>query len=282
MQVRFVDVNGVPTRCFIGGREGAYPILLVHGLTLNAEIWLRNIDDLARDYYVVAPDMLGSGFSGPVALDDPRPMIGRKVQHLRKLADSLGMARYCACGSSYGGLVAALLYLDDPGRIDRLVINGSGSSFNTDAQLVGNLTRTLEQMGPEIAAGSLEFWQARARKGFHDTAKAPLEMALSLMTSYAQPWAVAAWRKSVSEMIDLEATRPYRILDRLEELKVPTLVLWGKQDPGARYDEAVKAVDRMPSARLVAFDECGHFPMLEHPSQFNRVIADFIAKGLPQ
>jgi 2-hydroxy-6-oxonona-2,4-dienedioate hydrolase len=278
MHVRFVDVEGVPTRCFVGGRKGAYPILLIHGLTLNAEIWLRNIDSLAKDYYVVAPDMLGSGFSGPVG-DHPRPMIGRKVEHLRKLADALGMKNFCACGSSYGGLVAALLYLGSPDRIDRLVINGSGSSFNTDAQLVSNLNKTLEQMGPEIAAGSLEFWQARARKGFHDPAKAPLEMALSLMTSYAQAWAVSAWEKSVSEMIDLEATRAYRILGRLEKLKVQTLVLWGKQDPGARYDQAVQAVSRMPNARLVAFDDCGHFPMLEHPEQFNRMIAGFVANG---
>lgn len=269
----------MPTRCFIGGREGTYPILLIHGLTLNAEIWLRNIDALAKDFYIVAPDMLGSGFSGPVPHDDPRPMIGRKVEHLRKLADALGMKKFCACGSSYGGLVAALLYLQDPDRIERLVINGSGSSFNTDAQLVSNLTKTLEQMGPEIANGSLEFWQARARKGFHDAAKAPLEMALSLMTSYAQPWAVAAWEKSVSEMIDVDATRPYRILDRLDQLKAPTLVLWGKQDPGARYEQALQAVSRMPNARMVAFDECGHFPMLEHPEQFNRMIAGFAANG---
>jgi 2-hydroxy-6-oxonona-2,4-dienedioate hydrolase len=279
MQVRFVEVKGVPTRCFIAGREGMYPLLLIHGLTLNAEIWLRNLDSLGRDFYVVAPDLLGSGFSGPVKLDDPRPMIARRVEHLRDLADVLGLETFCACGSSYGGLIAALLSLDNPERIDRLVINGSGSSFNTDAQLVANLTRTLEQMGPEIAAGSLEFWQARARKGFHDPTRAPLEMALSLMTSYAQGWAVAAWRQSVSELIDLEATRPYRILGRLEELKARTLVLWGKQDPGAKYEQAVQAVARMPDARLVAFDDCGHFPMLEHPEHFNQLIAGFAADG---
>lgn len=280
MHVGFVDVGGVPTRCFVGGQKGAPPLLLIHGLTLNSEIWLRNIDTLGQDHFVVAPDMLGHGFSGPLGPKEGGPLIAQKVDHLLKLADTLGLERFHVCGSSYGGLVAALLYFKEPNRVHRLVINGSSSSFNSQAQLESNLKSTLEQMQRRIREGDLQFWQQRVRKGYYDASKAPLEMALSLMTSYAQEWAVEAWETSVTELMDPRIASAYRILDRLPSLKIETLVLWGREDPGAHYENAVKAVAQMPKARLMAFERCGHFPMLEHPERFNRLISAFTRAGM--
>jgi 2-hydroxy-6-oxonona-2,4-dienedioate hydrolase len=80
--------------------------------------------------------------------------------------------------------------------------------------------------------------------------------------------------------MDLEASRPYRILDRVEEITIPTLVLWGRQDPRGIFARALDAVKRLPDGRLVAFDKCGHHPHLEHPREFNELVRQFV-RGEP-
>ena len=56
-------------------------------------------------------------------------------------------------------------------------------------------------------------------------------------------------------MMDLEAARPYRILDRLEQLEVDTLVVWGEDDIRGKIESARAGVARMPRGRLVSFED---------------------------
>src|SRR5690349_10266102 len=101
--MRFVDVDGVQTRCLVAGDDAAPPILLIHGLSLTADIWSRHIEALGGRFRVVAPDMLGHGFTRPVegaVIDIPA-----KLRHLLRLTEVLGFRRFAVSGSSYGGLI---------------------------------------------------------------------------------------------------------------------------------------------------------------------------------
>jgi pimeloyl-ACP methyl ester carboxylesterase len=77
-------------------------------------------------------------------------------------------------------------------------------------------------------------------------------------------------------MVDEEEFGRFRILDRLEEIRVETLVVWGRQDRGGVLASAEAAVRRMPRARLIAFDRCGHMPMAEHPAEYTAAVRDFL------
>ena len=66
MQIRFIDVDGIRTRCLMGGKPGAYPLLMLHGYGGTADVWTRNIDALGEDFHAVAVDMISSGFTSPV------------------------------------------------------------------------------------------------------------------------------------------------------------------------------------------------------------------------
>jgi pimeloyl-ACP methyl ester carboxylesterase len=275
MRVRFVDVDGIRTRCLMAGSERSYPILLLHGYGGTADVWVRNIDALADEFFVVAPDMVGSGFTSPADVRGGPPQPAA-VAHLRKLADKLDFGRFCAMGTSYGSLIAALLYFDLPDRVDRLVINGSGTCFNDDEQLAAGLAKVRENFGPLLAAPSVEGCRNSMIKQCFDPAAVPEEILLTMATAYAQPWMKGAWERGLNGLLDVRASRPYRILDRLESLDVDTLVVWGREDPGAVYESAVAAVKRMPRAELVTFEKCGHKPMFEHAQRFNAVIRAFL------
>lgn len=274
MITRFVDVAGVATRCLLAGAETAPPLLLLHGLSLTSEIWIRNIDELGRSFRVVAVDLLGHGFTRP--RDGAPAGIEDKLSHLEALIDVLGFARLSVSGSSYGGLIAANLALRRRDRVDRLVINGSGSAFNTEQQLAAFMERIQAGYRPTLGETPPERWRERLMGTVFDARSIPCELLAVLPLCYAQPWAVPCWDETVDTMRRPERFHPFRILDRLEELDLPTLVVWGREDKGGIYESAVAAVARMPQAELVAFEACGHLPMMECPEKYNEVVRDFL------
>src|SRR5690242_18042705 len=94
MRIEFKNVNGVRTRVLFAGNPSAYPILLIHGFGISADTWLRNIDALGEDFFVVAPDMVGHGFTDPVDFEGEPPH-RQTVDHLVSLIDLYGFQRLC-------------------------------------------------------------------------------------------------------------------------------------------------------------------------------------------
>lgn len=277
MRVRFVDVDGTRTRLLHAGAADRYPVLLLHGFGVSADTWLHNIDPLSDAFQVCAPDMVGHGFTEPVDFAGGPPH-GPTVRHLCRLADTLGLERFCVSGNSYGGLIGALMYFEMPDRVDKLVINGSGSCFNTEAELAEALDGALQNARPAITDPTLESCRRRLANIVHDPEAVPEAVLLAQLTSYAQPWIAPSWVQAIRGMMRMEASRPYRILDRLEALDVDTLVVWGRQDRRGRLESARAGVARMPRARLVTFDRCGHMPFLEHPAAYNDLLREFLAE----
>jgi pimeloyl-ACP methyl ester carboxylesterase len=275
MQVRFIDVDGIRTRCLIAGKPDSYPLLLLHGYGGTADVWMRNIDVWSDEFYVVAVDMISSGFTDPVDTGGkpPQPFA---VAHLRKLADRLEFDKFCPMGTSYGGLIAALLYFDMPKRVDKLVLQGSGSAFNEDQALVATLSNVKKNFGPLMDGPTIDGVRNSVKKQVFDPSTIPEEMVHVMATAYALPWQRKAWEQGIDGLLDIEACRPYRVKHRLEQIPVDTLVAWGREDPGAVYASAVEAVKRMPKARLITFEKCGHKPMYEHPERFNREVRAFL------
>src|SRR5262249_673877 len=71
----------------------------------------------------------------------------------------------------------------------------------------------------------------------------------------------------------------YAIRHRLEEIDVPTLIVWGRNDRVVPVPAALAYKQRIgDNAELVIFDRCGHLPQLEHPVRFNRIVEDFLAR----
>ena len=156
MKARFIDIAGIRTRYLVAGDAGAYPLLLLHGYGATADNWLRNIDELGREFYVVAPDMLGFGFSDAIDLEGgpPQPHL---LRHLGNLVEELGFGRFCVSGNSFGALIAILLHLERPHQVDKLIINGSGSAFNDDEQMIEAWRRVLDNgrdllLDPDLSA----------------------------------------------------------------------------------------------------------------------------------
>ncbi len=276
MRVSFIDAGGVRTRVLHEGDKEPRTLLLVHGFGGLAEHWLRNIDALSRHYRVIAPDLIGHGFTERVALDG-QPPHPRTAAHLLAVLDRLGVDKFSVVGSSYGALISTLLYFERPDRVEKLVICGSGSMFNTDEELAKALPQAYENAMGAMRSATLEACRVRLGNICFDPAAVPEATALANLISIALPGVVEAYGEAMRGMMDMEKSRAWRVLDRLETIRLSSLIVWGREDPRGVYQRAVECVKRFPDARLVTFERCGHLPFLEHPDLFNAEVLRFLS-----
>jgi 2-hydroxy-6-oxonona-2,4-dienedioate hydrolase len=275
LRAGFVKVGEINTRYLFAGNGPA--LILVHGVGLSADTWLRNIDALARGQLVIAPDMINHGFTDlrPYGEAGPHPML---VDHVLAFADALGLARFSIAGSSFGAQIAALAYFQAPHRIEDLIIIGSGSSFNTEAEQAQSIPKTFQNAMSALSDPTWESCRARLANLCHDPQAVPEEIILAQLTSYARSGIVEAYQQTLKGMMDLERARPYRIFERLSSIAVPTLIVWGRQDTRGQVERAIAASRLIPGCELAIFERCGHLPYVEYPEEFNACLDRFLRR----
>ena len=273
MRVTFDDIGGVRTRYYHEGSGD--PLLLIHGVGVSSDTWLRNIDALARDFAVYAPDVLDNGFTGQGDYrgGPPQPHM---VAHLVDFVNALGLEQFAVAGSSFGALLGALLYFEMSERVKRLVLVSSGTCFNSEAELTRTLRDSYANGISAIGEPTLESCRRRMRNIVYDPETVPEEMVLMQLNLYGLPGARDAYDRRMRGLMDIEASRPYRILERLEEIRAPTLLIWALDDPRVVFARAEEAARRIPDATLVSFERCKHHPHVEHPARFNETVRRFL------
>jgi pimeloyl-ACP methyl ester carboxylesterase len=273
MRVEFAEIDGARTRLYRSG-EGL-PLLLIHGVGASADIWMRNIAFLARDFSVFAPDVLDNGFTEHGKYRGGPPQ-GPMLDHLEALLDRYEIGEFAAVGSSFGGLLAALLYLRRPDRLKRLVLVSSGTCFNTEEEAVRSLGEAYKNGLSAIASPSLESCRKRMANIVFDPASVPEALYMMQLTIYGLANTLPAYERRMKGLMDTAGWREHRIADRLDQIRAPALLIWGRNDPRVVQRRAEEAARRLPDAGLILLDRCGHFPQLEHAPEFNRRVHGFL------
>jgi 2-hydroxy-6-oxonona-2,4-dienedioate hydrolase len=204
------------------------------------------------------------------------------VLHLEALADALGFGEYAVAGSSYGGLLAALLHLRNPKRVTRLIIVGSGSALHPP----GDQRRTLEAaMTNGIRAfeeGTLEATRKRMQALVHDPASVPAETLLLQLVANAQPGRAQAMQRIYAGLLEATSNAEWQAYPQLERIAAPTLLITGRNDVRASWEHAQRASLRIARSALLVYEACGHAPMLEHAERFNANATRFLKQDAPE
>lgn len=244
-----------------------HPVVLIHGVGLNKEMWGGQIVGLSTDYRVIAYDMLGHGAS-----PRPEPDTGLPgyAEQLLELLDHLGIEHATVIGFSMGGLVARAFALHYPQRLAGLVI--LNSVFNrTPEQRAGVIARTSQaaEHGPDANAGeALARWFSREYQA-------------------ANPAQIAAIRQDLANndpqgyltTYKLFATQDMYRAEDLGSISVPTLVATGELDPGSTPDMARQLAMRIKGAEVAILPEQRHMMPVESPRLVNQVLLDFLDKS---
>jgi len=276
MRVDFLDIDGIRSRILhAGDGEG---VLLIHGVGTTAERWVRNIDSIGQNFNVVAPDLVSCGFSSNSNFTQSYPQEVHVAQILG-IIEQRGFKKVSVVGSSYGGLIATLLTLQQPAIVNRLVIVGSGSALHPAEEQAKVLTASRVNGLKAMDDGTLAGTRRRMENIVYDPLSVPAESLLVQLTSNALP----GRREAATAMYDrlIEALRHPEIqaFPKLEEISVPTLIVTGRDDIRSSWELARAAAKRIPNCRLEIFEDCGHGPMFEHAEEFNRLVVQFLTQG---
>ena len=276
MQVVVETIDGFARRWYRAGVDrDATPLVLIHGAGAAADTWVRNIDVLAQDRPVYAPDLLGHGFTDGMLHQDRAPQ-ELQLAHLLTLIDHWGLTRFHVAGSSFGALLAALVYFARPTQVDRLVLIGSASGFHppTDqAQVLGgvlaNQLKAFDQPTPETI-------RARNVGSNYDKTDGFDEIVLVQLTYMALPDRKRFFEETIQGLIRTADSSDWRVYHRLERIAARTLVVTGRDDPRADWRQVQESARRIPDASFHCFDACGHKPFSEQVTRFNGVMRDFL------
>jgi pimeloyl-ACP methyl ester carboxylesterase len=251
------------------------PLVFVHGLSGAWQNWLENIPHFARSHRVLALDLPGFGSSPMPPWQISIPAYGR---FLRDFCERLGVDRCSLVGNSMGGFIATELAITEPERVDDLtLVSAAGITWararREPAAMMARVGRAAAPVLLKLQTSSMRRPQLRsaAFQGvFYDPNRLRREM---------------LWENFVPAMQSpgfydaLTTLWGYDIRDRLEEIGVPTLIVWGRNDRVVPVPAAFSYRKRIgDNAELVIFDRCGHVPQIERPVRFNRVLEDFFGR----
>ena len=262
------------------GRMDSPMLLLLHGYGASADTFLRNIDALAQDFHVVAPDMAGFGFSEGAELGTQcLPVF--LADHIESLLVRLKLSPNSICGHSFGGGVADLLHQRLQPNCGKLIIVSSGSALNTDAELQASLEALRARVPPPGETLAFDRLRGHIARSCFDPSTIPEPMVYARWIAAALPGVADFFARGLDSLMDLESWNHLRMRKRLEQSEQiggRVLILSGKQDTGVPLRNAEIAQQRIAGCKHVAFDRCGHTPPYEQPDAFNAQVCDFLKR----
>jgi pimeloyl-ACP methyl ester carboxylesterase len=235
----YTRVDGYRIHYYVGG--AGKPIVLVHGLGGRSEDWTILIPELVRGgHRVYALDLLGYGRSQKPA--NAPYSIAQEAGIVEHFMAAQGLTRTDLAGWSMGGWVAMRVALDEPQAIRRLVLyDSAGLRF-------------------VVPYDTALFWADTPEKLAHlndllSPAKAPalagfIQRAV-LKTLERNGWII---QRSVHSML----TGADLVDDRVNDLKMPVLIVWGRQDQITPVALAYELHKEAPQSVLEIYDGCGH------------------------
>ncbi|WP_425826208.1 alpha/beta fold hydrolase [Streptomyces fractus] len=276
----FVTVHGYRRAYRMAGEGPA--VLLIHGVGASSAHWEDCIDTLARQYTVIAPDLLGHGDSAKPRADYS---VAAYANGLRDLLGVLGIDRVTLVGHSFGGGVAMQFAYQFPERVDRLVLISTGGV----GRQVTPILRAATLPGAGLALGLLKVAGARLPVNAVVRALQLLDTGLGvdapdlvdLVDALPDQNSRDAFTRTLRAVVDWRG-QVVTMLDRCYLARgVPTLLVWGDRDSVLPVAHAYTAYDAMPGSRLEIFPGAGHFPHHADPARFVRLLEEFIATTTP-
>ena len=238
------------------------PLLFFHPLSGLA--WQPLLDQLARSRTVYAPEHPGTSPGDPQAIGAVRTF-GELLLVYEEMIRKLGLDRPAALGQSFGGMVAADLAATFPRLFSKLVLLAPLGLWRDDAPIP---LMEMVSGAPEATPGYLF---AHPESEAARTARALPEDPRQIPTAIAQStWNVGCTTKFAWPIADHGLDR------RLHRVRVPTLVVWGREDALVPVAYAKEFGSRIAGSQVEVIDDCGHVIQADQPARAWTVIGRFI------
>ncbi|MEX2392919.1 MAG: alpha/beta fold hydrolase [Actinomycetota bacterium] len=234
------------------GPSGAQAVLFTHGYQASRAMWEPQ-HALAPDYRVITWDIRGHGSSGDP--DDPSQYSQElMLDDMGALLDHLGVDKVVLVGHSLGGFASLRFYLDNPDRVNGLVLFGSGPGFR-DAEAREKWNAMAERFAGGMEAKGLELLQRASQEvsgAKHRSAQALAHAARGILKQHDS-----------------------KVMDALTSISVPTISIVGSEDE--RFiGSSTYLAKKIPGARFETIEGAAHAANMEQPDAFNQALRSFL------
>lgn len=247
------------------------PVVLLHGSGPGVTAWANwrlTMPALATSFRVVAPDMVGFGYTErPPGV---RYALDTWVAHAIGVFDALALDQVNLVGNSFGGSLALALAIRHPHRVRRLVLMGAaGLSFTLTPGLdaVWGYTPSIENM-----RGLLDIFAFNRELVSDELAKLRYEASIRPGIQEAYSAMFPAPRQRWIDMLSSSEAD-------IAALPHETLVVHGREDEVIPPENSYRLAQLIPRSQLHVFGRCGHWTQIEHAARFNQLVVDFFSEG---
>ncbi|HET9527427.1 MAG TPA: alpha/beta fold hydrolase [Pyrinomonadaceae bacterium] len=260
-----------------GVNNRGVPIVFIHGVGagVSSFMWRKNFDELAKDFRVLAFDLLGFGFSDkpPAAPYSADLYVELISDFIREVAGGRANVVASSLAASYAVRVAD----EHPELIDALILNAPAGydTMNTRPGMTGAAFYGLLQspvLGTSfynVMASERSIRDYAHRTLFYDYRRVTDRLVAHLYATSHQPGAQHAIAAFMSGYLNCDMSAAFA------RLVQPIVLVWGKQDAGTPVSKAMALMDSNPRARLEVFDYCRVMPEQEHPERFNDLVREW-------
>lgn len=249
-------------------RHGQGPALvLLHGAGSNGATWWQQLGPFSTDHTCLVPDLRCFGRSAA-------PLEGFRLEvfvaDLIAMLDAEGVAQATLLGQSLGGMVALRAALDHPDRVRALVLCDSSLAIDHPQQLQVLRDRLSSVGGLSIEQRSLGAWFLE-----HRPALAALYAQIQRFNPSHLQHPPAQWQAALARLNESRELTP---MARLRELRCPTLLLVGREDPIVPLAVMQQVQSLVPGSELCVVEQAAHSAYFEQPEVFNARVLEFLVR----
>ncbi len=257
-----ISANKIQINYEITGQKDAPVVMLSHSLASSMVMWNPQLEALEPHFRVLRYDMRGHGDS-----DAPEGAYSLEllVEDAVALLDALGIDTVHFVGLSIGGMIGQGFALNHAGRLKSLTLCDTSAIMPQEAQpiLQERITAARENGMADQVDGTLERWFTPQY-----LQENPPEVEMIRQQIAATPLA--------GYLGCSEALRGLDYLDRLSEIKLPTLIMVGEEDPGTPVAASEAIHERIAGSKLVILPAARHLSNIEQAEAFNQSLMDFL------
>ncbi len=232
-----------------GGEEN---LLLLHGLFGALSNFEGILDHFSENYNVVVPIL--PIFELPIR----KVSVTGLVNYVADFVDHKGYEDVHVLGNSLGGHISLLYVLARPEKVKSVVLTGSSGLFESS-------------MGTSFPKrGDYKFIKEKTEGTFYNPEVATPELINEVYDI------VNDRNKAIKIIATAKSAVRHNLADKLHQVSVPTLLVWGKEDQITPAFVGEKFAELIENSKLIFIDKCGHAPMMEHIEEFNGYLEDFL------
>lgn len=263
LQRRVCQVDGIDKVYYCNNNEDKPLLILIHGFSADKAVWLRIARHVNKDYHLIIPDLAGHGETGFRESWDYR--IHAQSERIIQMMDVLKFEKAHFVGNSMGGFIAAHIGRYHPERTNSIVLVDPAGVKAPQSSKMDHMIAN--GRNPFYIDNREEFYQF-----FAMTMQQPPYLPKITKDALAEHY---QYRKAqLKQIFEAFNQREGMLDDELQNIAVPTLILWGEKDE-LLHVSATEKWQRIKDSQLYIWPDLGHMPMLENPKATEKVIRSF-------